>query len=264
MDSYGVTLLLVSTAFAGIYFLGLPNPYTLLELFVKFILLLGVATFFIQNGASWLKKWQQSKRNSENSDIDPNKYESKERRYKEKIQEEHLKKTESYKTRILIPREEKKEKMKEEEFLRFQGPAWKGEGHELGGSRQSRDGTSEDAARNRILPENINQDAAERARQKINQRRKKHTIELPEEPEEENPNCTTVCLRTPLGLKQRRFDRENTIQNVLDYMTSLGFSQRHYTVSTSYPRQSLQEQRETTLGEMGFYSKIVLNVEEIE
>lgn len=99
---------------------------------MKFILLLGVATFFIQNGATWLKKWQQSKRNSENSDIDPNKYESKERRYKEKIQEEHLKKTESYKTRILIPREEKKEKMKEEEFLRFQGPAWKGEGHELG------------------------------------------------------------------------------------------------------------------------------------
>lgn len=42
------------------------------------------------------------------------------------------------------------------------------------GSRQSKDGTSEDAARNRILPENINQDAAERARQKINQRRKKH------------------------------------------------------------------------------------------
>lgn len=30
--------------------------------------------------------------NSENSDIDPNKHESKERRYKEKIQEEHLKK----------------------------------------------------------------------------------------------------------------------------------------------------------------------------
>lgn len=47
-------------------------------------------------------------------------------------------------------------------------------------------------------------------------------------------------------------------------MTSLGFSQRHYTVSTSYPRQSLREQRETTLAEMGFYSKIVLNVEEIE
>lgn len=42
-------------------FVGLPNPYTLLELFVKFILLLGVATFFIQNGATWLKKWQQSK-----------------------------------------------------------------------------------------------------------------------------------------------------------------------------------------------------------
>lgn len=43
------------------------------------------------------------------------------------------------------------------------------------GSQQSRDSTSEDAARNRILPENINQDAAERARQKINnQRRKKH------------------------------------------------------------------------------------------
>lgn len=133
---------------------------------MKFLLLLGVATFFIQNGASWLKKWQQNRRNSENSEIDQSKYESKEKSYKEKIQEEHFQKTESYKTRVLIPREERKEKMKEEEFLRFQGPAWKGEGHELGGSRQSNDGTPEDAARTRILTENINQDAAERARQK--------------------------------------------------------------------------------------------------
>lgn len=104
----------------------------------------------------------------------------------------------------------------------------------------------------------------ERDKKIKNQQRKKQTIALPEEPDKENPNSTTVCLRTPVGLKQRRFYRENTIQNVLDYMTSLGFSQRHYTVSTSYPRQSLQEQGEATLAEMGFHRKVILNVEKIE
>lgn len=53
-------------------------------------------------------------------------------------------------------------------------------------------------------------------------------------------------------------------QNVLDYMTTLGFSQRYYTVSLSFPRQCLQQQREATLGEMGFSKKVILNVEETE
>ena len=38
------------------------------------------------------------------------------------------------------------------------------------------------------------------------------TIKLPEEPDEVNPDCITVSLRTSLGLKQRRFHKENTIQ----------------------------------------------------
>ena len=39
----------------------------------------------------------------------------------------------SYRERILIPRDEAKKKKKEEEFLRFMGPAWKGKGDKLGG-----------------------------------------------------------------------------------------------------------------------------------
>ena len=40
---------------------------------------------------------------------------------------------ESYKERILEPREEAKKTKKEEEFRKFLGPAWKGKGTILGG-----------------------------------------------------------------------------------------------------------------------------------
>ena len=40
---------------------------------------------------------------------------------------------ESYKERILEPREEAKKTKKEEEFRKFLGPAWKGKGTTLGG-----------------------------------------------------------------------------------------------------------------------------------
>ena len=40
---------------------------------------------------------------------------------------------ESYKERILEPREEAKKTKKEEEFRKFLGPAWKGKGTALGG-----------------------------------------------------------------------------------------------------------------------------------
>ena len=42
-------------------------------------------------------------------------------------------KAESYKERILNPREEVRKAKKEEEFQRFLGPAWKGKGAALGG-----------------------------------------------------------------------------------------------------------------------------------
>nr|XP_022317843.1 UBX domain-containing protein 8-like [Crassostrea virginica] len=265
MDKYGGALLLISSIVVVIYYLGPLDPVYLSQLFVKFLLALGLVTFLIHIGTSWLKKWQWSRGLANGSSIESSKNHDQEQSFKEKIQLEHYKKTESYKTRILIPREEKRKIRVEEELLRFQGPAWKGRGQNLGGSRQEGENTPEEAARHRILPERINQEAADRAKRQVdNQSKRKLTIKLPTEPDEVNPDCITVSLRTSLGLKQRRFHKENTIQNVLDYMTTLGFSQRYYTVSLSFPRQCLQQQREATLGEMGFSKKVILNVEETE
>lgn len=36
-----------------------------------------------------------------------------------------------YEERIIKPREEKKQRQKEDAYNRFSGPAWKGEGHAL-------------------------------------------------------------------------------------------------------------------------------------
>ncbi|XP_061196205.1 UBX domain-containing protein 8-like [Saccostrea echinata] len=266
MDYYGVALLVTTTAFAVIYFLDSFEPTLLLQLAVKSLLALGVATFIIQNGTWLLRKWKRKRENLQDTVVDPNKHQSEEQHFKEKIQHDHLKKAEGYKSRILIPREGRKRKQKENEFQRFMGPAWKGEGHELGGLKQEGEKESpNEAARHRVLPENINSAAAERARiQTEKQNRRKKIIELPEEPDENSPDCVSVCLRTPLGTKQRRFNKGNTIQHVLDYMTSLGFSQKHYTISTSFPRECLHTQREKTLEDMRFIKKVLLNVEEIE
>lgn len=267
MDYYGVALLVTTTAFAVIYFLDSFEPTLLLQLAVKSLMVLGIATFLIQNGTSLLRKWKRKREKLQDTIVDPSKHQSEEQYFKEKIQHDHHKKAEGYKSRILIPREERKRKQKEDEFQRFMGPAWKGEGQELGGSKQEEDEEESptEAARHRVLPENINLAAAERARVQAEKRkRRKKIIELPEEPDENSPDCVSVCLRTPLGAKQRRFNKENTIQHVLDYMTSLGFSQKHYTISTSFPRECLHTQREKTLADMKFIKKVLLNVEELE
>ncbi|XP_048759667.2 UBX domain-containing protein 8-like [Ostrea edulis] len=258
---YGVVLLVATTVFAAIYFIDSFEPTVFLQLAVKCLLALGLATFVIQNGTSLLRRWRSRRENVQ----EPIQHQGEEENFKQKIQQEHLKKAENYKTRILIPREERKRRQKEEDLQQFLGPAWKGEGQQLGGSPQEGESTPTEAAKHRILPENINSEASERAKQQAEkQTRTKRIIELPQEPDENQSDCVSVCLRTPLGIKQRRFNTENTIQNILDYMTSLGFNQKNYTVSTSFPRQCLQQQRERTLADMGFTKKVTLNVEEIE
>ncbi|XP_021355250.1 UBX domain-containing protein 8-like isoform X2 [Mizuhopecten yessoensis] len=182
------------------------------------------------------------------------------------VQKEHLQKAESYKDRILRPREEAKKRQKEEDYYKFMGPAWKGEGQILGGEvlvdNEGEKRPSESAARHRHLPENINEEVLQVARQEL-QRQNRKKRKLPDEPPEGAPDCVLVTLRTPIGdLRQRRFKQTDTIQHVLDYMTYIGFHQKMYTLATTYPRQCLSDQREVTLVDMGFKTRTTLNVEE--
>lgn len=53
-------------------------------------------------------------------------------------------------------------------------------------------------------------------------------------------------------------------QVIFDYITTMGFNQRRYTIATTYPRQLLTEERELTLSELEFTKCTTLNIEEIE
>ena len=49
------------------------------------------------------------------------------------------------------------------------------------------------------------------------------------------------------------------LQVLLDYMTSVGYHEKFYTLATSYPRQALDSQSNTTL--TNFPRRVTLNVE---
>ena len=110
MDKYGGVLLLTSTIFVIIYYFGSLDPVYPSHLFVNFLFALGLATFLIRIGTSWLKKCQWSRGLAYDSSIEPSKNLDQEQSFQEKIQFEHFKKTESYKGRILIPRKTEDER----------------------------------------------------------------------------------------------------------------------------------------------------------
>lgn len=87
-------------------------------------------------------------------------------------------------------------------------------------------------------------------------------IKLPVEPETGAHGCITVSLKDPEGQPhQRRFLHESTVQVLLDFMTLLGFSQSEFTLATSYPRQLLHDKKDSTLSDLGFTSRVSLNIE---
>ncbi|XP_067673443.1 UBX domain-containing protein 8-like [Haliotis asinina] len=238
---------------------------------VQGFLVLATLTFVIQwllpRGRKYFRYQQSSEESAagrgDNSD------EERKARMRQKLQEEHTQKANSYKERILIPREEAKRIQKEEEFEKFLGPAWKGEGHLLVGSdndeADSTDGgeesrSSRTAARRRRLPE---EHLSTHGDVKPKTVEPKVVIKLPDEPEEGDEHCVNVILRTPVGKKcTRRFLHTHTVKILFDFMATLGFSQTFFTISMSYPRINLSEHLNKTLWEMGFHRQVTLNIEE--
>ncbi|CAL1531654.1 unnamed protein product [Lymnaea stagnalis] len=191
---------------------------------------------------------------------------------RQRIQQQYDSRAAEYNQNILLPRDEEKRRKKEEEFLRFLGPTWKGNGFSLGGGDSDR--TNEDlmalphsrrAAHRRIVQENINQEVAAAAEAAAKyKRRPKRVITLPEEPDPEELGVITILLRTPIGTTcTRRFYSTHQVQCLLDFITTQGFSQRKYTISTSYPRRLLDDP-ESCLADFDFGRRVVLNIEEKE
>lgn len=198
---------------------------------------------------------------------------SEERRRKQQsihqeLQEKHQAKADSYRERILGPREEAKKKQKEEEFYRFLGPAWKGKGQALGSDEDQRVEQEElDEFEQDLNPREM---AAVRRRiqKPMPQPAKppekpKRVITLPEEPSEDDPESVLVLLRSPIQtVYQRRFRHADTVQTLLDFMTVSGFTQTFNTLCTSYPRHDLAHDTHLSLHDLGFTRRVTLNIEE--
>ena len=89
------------------------------------------------------------------------------------------------------------------------------------------------------------------------------------EPSEDNPNCTTICFRYPDGEKRqdRRFLKTNTIQNLYDYVTSLG--KEIYTEEDNHSFSLYQpfppkkyDNMNNTLEEEGLFPNAVIQIRE--
>ncbi|XP_005107440.1 UBX domain-containing protein 8 [Aplysia californica] len=187
----------------------------------------------------------------------------------ERLQKKQDEKAQDYMDRVLIPREEEKRKRKIEKCERFSGPAWKGEGYALGGNESESSGDDNEhmmspgqrAARKRIVQECINQRVAAAA-SKPKEPVARRVIKLPEEPEGTGCNVVTIILRTPVGTTcQRKFFLENQVQNVLDFITTQGFSQNVYTIAMSYPRVLLNDPS-AQLSTLNLGQRVLLNIEE--
>ena len=92
-----------------------------------------------------------------------------------------------------------------------------------------------------------------------------------EEPSEEDPNATMICFRYPDGKKRkdRRFLKSHTIQNLYDYVTSLGseiYSEEGNNIFSLYqPFPSKKyDMMENTLEKEGLFPNAVIQIREEE
>ena len=92
-----------------------------------------------------------------------------------------------------------------------------------------------------------------------------------EEPSEEDPNATMICFRYPDGKKRKdqRFLKSHTIQNLYDYVTSLGseiYSEEGNNIFSLYqPFPSKKyDMMENTLEKEGLFPNAVIQIREEE
>ena len=90
-----------------------------------------------------------------------------------------------------------------------------------------------------------------------------------EEPDKDNPDATTICFRYPDGerSKNRRFLKSNNIQNLYDFVTSLGEEiytekdNKTFSLYQPFP-QKKYENMENTLEQEGLIPNAVIQIRE--
>jgi len=90
-----------------------------------------------------------------------------------------------------------------------------------------------------------------------------------DEPNEDDPNSTIICFRYPDGekTKNRRFLKSNTIQNLYDYITSLGQEiyteneNNHFSLYQPFPPKKY-DIMENTLEKEGLFPNAVIQIRE--
>ena len=90
-----------------------------------------------------------------------------------------------------------------------------------------------------------------------------------DEPDNNDPNATTICFRYPDGEKRqdRRFLKNHTIQNLYDYVTSLGRDiyteedNNNFSLFQPFPPKKY-EQMENTLEQEGLFPNAVIQIRE--
>ncbi|KAL5019271.1 hypothetical protein ScPMuIL_004993 [Solemya velum] len=267
----GIVIFVLCGTVAGLLFYN-ADGRSMVKLIVKALLFLGFLTFIMQyvgvRVIRRIKRWRTSNKSPKDTydSVRERHLQSKQQEAVNKIQDQHDEKASSYKERILIPREDARNKKKEEEHQRFLGPAWKGKGDKLGGEEIDQGvksvGSSKDAVKHRKLPEVVTRPIVKPEPKPVIP---KKVIVLPDEPAEGTADSVTVSLRTPLGgVKHRRFLQSHTVQTVLDFMTTIGHSQMMYTLATSYPRRVLSDSSNQTLSQLDFRGRVTLNIEERE
>ena len=119
-------------------------------------------------------------------------------------------------------------------------------------------------------------------KEKINEEKKLKEIEneienkaneaknkIVEEPSEDNPDCTTICFRYPDGEKriERRFLKNNTVQNLYDYVTSLGRDiytegeNNNFSLYQPFPPKKY-DNMENTLEMEGLFPNAIIQIKE--
>ena len=128
------------------------------------------------------------------------------------------------------------------------------------------------------LENQIQKKEEELKQEKLNEKLKLEEIEnkanaaklkIVEEPNEDNPDCTIICFRYPDGEKRidRRFLKTNTIQNLYDYVTSLGkeiyTEEENNTFSLYQPFPPKKyEIMENTLEQEGLFPNAIIQIKE--
>ena len=117
-----------------------------------------------------------------------------------------------------------------------------------------------------IKKEKINE---EKIKEEIEKKANEAKNKIVDEPDENNPDCTVICFRYPDGeqRKDRRFLKNNTIQNLYDYVTSLGREiytedeNNSFSLYQPFPPKKY-DNMENTLEKEGLFPNAIIQIKE--